>query len=170
MGPANRPASPAPCWSCRSNISVRTGREGLEQGGERQGREGREAREWRQGRGWGRALARDFTIMCALQTGKICGLVTDTPSSMQKLWRLVEAAMPKVLTMGCWAHILNLLFTDTTSTTTIITIIPPSPSPAQPSPAQPGPSRPLPAPPGPAQHSVVLCGVECSGVDLTWIR
>ncbi|GFH12570.1 dimer_Tnp_hAT domain-containing protein, partial [Haematococcus lacustris] len=45
-------------------------------------------------------------------TGKICGLVTDTPSSMQKLWRLVEAAMPKVLAMGCWAHILNLFFTD----------------------------------------------------------
>ncbi|KAL6755270.1 hypothetical protein V8C86DRAFT_3137925 [Haematococcus lacustris] len=45
------------------------------------------------------------------QTGKICGLVTDTPSSMQKLWCLVEAAMPKVLAMGCWAHILNLFFT-----------------------------------------------------------
>ncbi|KAJ9531460.1 hypothetical protein QJQ45_006832 [Haematococcus lacustris] len=45
-------------------------------------------------------------------TGKICGLVTDTPSSMQKLWCLVEAAMPKVLAMGCWAHILNLFFTD----------------------------------------------------------
>ncbi|KAJ9534806.1 hypothetical protein QJQ45_017228, partial [Haematococcus lacustris] len=45
-------------------------------------------------------------------TGKVCGLVTDTPSSMQKLWRLVEAAMPKVLAMGCWAHILNLFFTD----------------------------------------------------------
>ncbi|KAL6755268.1 hypothetical protein V8C86DRAFT_3137923 [Haematococcus lacustris] len=44
-------------------------------------------------------------------TGKICGLVTDTPSSMQKLWCLVEAAMPKVLAMGCWAHILNLFFT-----------------------------------------------------------
>ncbi|KAL6765159.1 hypothetical protein V8C86DRAFT_2430902 [Haematococcus lacustris] len=30
---------------------------------------------------------------------------------MQKLWRLMEAAIPKVLAMGCWAHILNLFFT-----------------------------------------------------------
>ncbi|GFH29265.1 zinc finger bed domain-containing protein 1-like, partial [Haematococcus lacustris] len=58
------------------------------------------------------ALGRDVTTICALQTGKICGLVTDTPSSMQKLWRSVEAAMPKVLAMGCWAHILNLFSSD----------------------------------------------------------
>ncbi|KAJ9529037.1 hypothetical protein QJQ45_007108 [Haematococcus lacustris] len=54
-------------------------------------------------------------------TGKICGLVTDTPSSMQKLWCLVEAAMPKVLAMGRWAHILNLFFTGQIATIPVLT-------------------------------------------------
>ncbi|KAJ9508667.1 hypothetical protein QJQ45_027962 [Haematococcus lacustris] len=43
--------------------------------------------------------------------GKVCAVVTDTPTPMRKLWRLLEERLPRVLCMGCHAHITNLYFT-----------------------------------------------------------
>lgn len=43
---------------------------------------------------------------------KITAVVTDTPSSMKLMWSLVQKANPKIFAMGCWAHVLNLVFKD----------------------------------------------------------
>ncbi|KAJ9510940.1 hypothetical protein QJQ45_027837 [Haematococcus lacustris] len=40
--------------------------------------------------------------------GKACAFVTDTPSTNKAAWRLVEQRHPKVLSVGCWMHILDL--------------------------------------------------------------
>ncbi|KAJ9514269.1 hypothetical protein QJQ45_012221 [Haematococcus lacustris] len=40
--------------------------------------------------------------------GKACAFVTDTPSTNKVAWRLVEQRHPKVLSVGCWMHILDL--------------------------------------------------------------
>ncbi|KAJ9508381.1 hypothetical protein QJQ45_011901 [Haematococcus lacustris] len=42
--------------------------------------------------------------------GKVCALVTDTPSTMKALWALVQAAYPKTKASGCWMHVINLSF------------------------------------------------------------
>ncbi|KAJ9509294.1 hypothetical protein QJQ45_001746 [Haematococcus lacustris] len=39
---------------------------------------------------------------------KACAFVTDTPSTNKAAWRLVEQRHPKVLSVGCWMHILDL--------------------------------------------------------------
>ncbi|KAJ9505584.1 hypothetical protein QJQ45_012003 [Haematococcus lacustris] len=43
--------------------------------------------------------------------GKVCAVVTDTPTPMRKLWRLLEERHPRMLCVGCHAHIINLYFT-----------------------------------------------------------
>ncbi|KAJ9510800.1 hypothetical protein QJQ45_027791 [Haematococcus lacustris] len=42
--------------------------------------------------------------------GKVCALVTDTPSTMKAFWALVQAAYPKTKASGCWMHVINLSF------------------------------------------------------------
>ncbi|KAL6746297.1 hypothetical protein V8C86DRAFT_2947824, partial [Haematococcus lacustris] len=44
--------------------------------------------------------------------GKVCAVVTDTPTPMRKLWRLLEERHPRMLCVGCHAHIINLYFTS----------------------------------------------------------
>ncbi|KAJ9512709.1 hypothetical protein QJQ45_018999 [Haematococcus lacustris] len=41
----------------------------------------------------------------------VCALVTDTPSSMRRLWQLLETMRPLILCLGCHAHIISLFFT-----------------------------------------------------------
>ncbi|KAJ9522273.1 hypothetical protein QJQ45_008101 [Haematococcus lacustris] len=44
--------------------------------------------------------------------GKVCALVTDTPSTHKALWRLVEEKYPKVLGVPCQMHVQDLYLKD----------------------------------------------------------
>ncbi|KAJ9524222.1 hypothetical protein QJQ45_004978 [Haematococcus lacustris] len=44
--------------------------------------------------------------------GKVCALVTDTPSTHKALWRLVEEKYPKVLGVPCHMHVQDLYLKD----------------------------------------------------------
>ncbi|KAJ9517606.1 hypothetical protein QJQ45_025078 [Haematococcus lacustris] len=44
----------------------------------------------------------------AAKADKACAFVTDTPSTNKAAWRLVEQRHPRVLSVGCWMHILDL--------------------------------------------------------------
>ena len=40
------------------------------------------------------------------------GVVTDNPSNMKKAWRLIKKKYPTIISYGCAAHGLNLIFCD----------------------------------------------------------
>ena len=44
----------------------------------------------------------------------VFGVVTDNASYMKKAWRLIEVKYPTIISYGCAAHGLNLIFCDMT--------------------------------------------------------
>ncbi|KAJ9510769.1 hypothetical protein QJQ45_027599 [Haematococcus lacustris] len=61
---------------------------------------------------WGQAYLVDCINTEANSEGKVCALVTDTPSTHKALWRLVEEKYPKVLGVPCQMHVQDLYLKD----------------------------------------------------------
>ena len=59
-------------------------------------------------------LSPSHSLCTAAQVGKVAAIVTDTPSTNKKLWRLCEAKYPKMLALPCWMHVLELMLTGVT--------------------------------------------------------